>query len=165
MSQQSYKVSSIGPHFSEEELRYEVIFPEWNLEGQGWNSRLCTWIRSQERKAALGPKRWAGYWGWRWGIMREGGRCWRFYSGLGFDARPLRGLSKCGFTTGVADGPADPGEGPRAFPTLLLTAAGQVASFHWTPVTLSMELQRVWARTLLRPFPAIALCDAKKLRR
>lgn len=50
-SQQSYKVSSIGPHFSEEELRYEVIFPERNLEGQGLNYRLCTWSRRQESRA------------------------------------------------------------------------------------------------------------------
>lgn len=33
-SQKSYKVSNIGSHFSEDELKYEVIFPERNLEGQ-----------------------------------------------------------------------------------------------------------------------------------
>lgn len=45
-SQQSYKVSNIGPHFSEDELRYEVIFPREKLREAGLNSRLCTWIRS-----------------------------------------------------------------------------------------------------------------------
>lgn len=127
------------------------------------NSGFCTQTRSQERSAvrALGPGQ-----GRLWGLGLKMGhaeeRCqvleaflwpWLWCTDTGWL------MSKCGFITGVAEGPVNPSEGPQ----LLFTAAGQVASLlnSCCLIYATTLWVRVPAGKLLRSFPAVVLCDFK----